>query len=132
MNMLARILVCLAIVLVAGCKAKPAWQGRGDVLALYQFRTLSAEFPDQIGVPAVVASAEAALRSRGYAVTRSETTRDKGVVHAKKPNPEMLEKVVVIVRLSRLGTRVELRLDPFGDEPQSRAILDDMLVRLGY
>lgn len=129
---MTRLLLCLLVALTVGCKAKPAWQGRGDVLALYQFRTLTAEFPDQIGVPAVVASAESALRSRGYAVTRSETTRDKGVVHAKKPDPSTLEKVVVIVRLSRLGTRVELRMDPLGNEAQSRAILDDMLVRLGY
>lgn len=127
----ATLAVICAMALI-GCKAKPAWQGRGDVLALYEYRTLKAEFPDQIGVPAVVASAETALRSRGYAITRSDWTRDKGVVHGKKPNPNWLEKVVVIVHLSRLGTRVEVRMDPWGNEAQSRAILDDMLVRLGY
>ena len=122
----------MSVVVLAGCRAEPKWQGRGDVLAVYQYTTLTAEFPDQIAVPAVMASAESALRARGYSVTHSETTRDRGNVIAKGPSPDLLEKVVVNARLSRLGTRVEIRMDPVGGEPRARAILDDMLMRLGY
>jgi hypothetical protein len=44
----------------------------------------------------------------------------------------VLERVIVMSRLSDLGTRVQIRIDPLGDEARARAILDDMLVRLGY
>jgi len=126
------LVVLLAVAVLGGCRAKPAWQGRGDVLAVYQFSTLTAEFPERVAVPAVIASADAALRGRGYSVTRLDVTKDEGSVVAKAPDPGVLEKVVVQARLSRLGTRVSLRMDPLGGEAQARAILDDMLVRLGY
>jgi hypothetical protein len=125
-------LVLLGAVVLAGCKSKPQWQGRGDVLAIYTATTLTAEFPDEIPVPAVTAAAETALRNRGYAVASSESTRDRGRLEAKMPNPWVLERVIVMSRLSDLGTRVQIRIDPLGDEARARAILDDMLVRLGY
>lgn len=118
--------------LIGGCRSKPAWQGRGDVLAIYRFTTLTAEFPDVVPVPGVVAAAETALRDRGYSITESKSTRDSGVVVAKGPKAGLLEKVTISPRLSDLGTRVSVRIDPLGGEAESRAILDDLLARLGY
>ena len=124
--------VLMGVALAGGCQSKAQWQGRGDVLAVYRGTTLTAEFPEQVAVHAVVAAAETSLRSRGYAITSTEATSDRGRVVGEQPNAGAFEQVVVSARLSKIGTRVQVTQEPLGGEAISRAILDDMLARLGY
>lgn len=82
-------------------------------------------------MPAVVSATNQALRDRGYAVRTSRATEDSGAVEGEPRDAGLLEAVVVDVELSADGTRVTVRVKPFGDEARSRAILDAILNRLG-
>lgn len=82
-------------------------------------------------MPAVVSATNQALRDRGYAVRSVHATEDSGSVQGEPRDAGPLEAVVVDVSLSADGTRVAVRVKPFGDEAQSRAILDAILNRLG-
>lgn len=122
----------LAIGCLPACKAKPEIQGEErSVVAAYGVRKLRTELPMTVRVPAVIAAADAALRDRGYAVRSSRTTEDSGRVEGLPRGAGPLKSVVVMARVVPDGTRVEVLLKPWGDEEQSRAILDDILVRLG-
>jgi len=127
------ILVAAALVVagMSGCRATPAYQGgQRSVLATYRFRRLTADLPPTVRVQAVVAAARQALAHRGYAVTPG-TTEDSGRVLATAPSAGMLESVEVSARIVPDGTRVEIIIDPLGNQVESRAILDAILARLG-
>jgi hypothetical protein len=129
----------VVMVALAGCATKPRVQRVGPVLASYSFRTLTADLGADLRVPAVVTAAEFALADRGYTVSSRWMTEDAGrvIAHAQGsaigfgPRDAMLEKVVVSAALTASGTRVKVTAEPMGNEAFSRAILDDMLRRLG-
>lgn len=116
---------------LAGCRASPAYQGgERAVLAKYQFRRLTADLPQTVRVPGAIAAAMEALIARGYAV-QPDTTHGSGRVVASAPAAGMLDKVTVMATEVPGAVRVEIVVDPLGDQMESRAILDAMLVRLG-
>jgi hypothetical protein len=116
---------------MTGCKATPGYQGgHRAILATYRFRTLTADLPATVRVPAVVAAARQALADRGYAV-RPARTEDEGTLEATAPEASDFERVVVSARLTSGGTRVQVTVEPLGDQAESRAILDGILGRLG-
>jgi len=139
----AGVLLCLA-----GCRATPGYQGgttvggangrsggqdQRRILATYRYRRLTSDLPGPIWVTAVIAAATQALAGRGYAVER-RLTHGSGQVVASAPGSGMLDKVTVSAReVSGSGgaVRVEIVIDPLGDQTESRAILDAMLARLG-
>lgn len=122
----------LALASLGGCKAKSGYQGSDrDVLAAYGVRKLRTELPATVRVQAVVAAADAALRDRGYGVTKSHATEDAGRVEAEPRTAGPLQSVVVTAKVIPDGTRVEVLMKPWGNEAKSRAILDGILVRLG-
>lgn len=124
--------VALALALLVGCKAKPGAQGTDrTIMAAYGVRKLRTELPPTVRVQAVVAAADGALRDRGYGVKSSHATEDSGRVVGEARGGGPLQSVVVLSRVVPDGTRVEVLLKPWGDEERSRAILDDILVRLG-
>ena len=88
-------------------------------------------------VPAVMAAAESALVQRGYSVVSRRGTEDSGRVEAVPPGarhsvwPGASERVLVSARVTPRGTQVKVTVEPLGDEAIARAILDDMLYRLG-
>jgi hypothetical protein len=129
----AAIVVAIGLPLaLIGCKAKPGAQGTDrTILAAYGVRKLRTELPSSVRVPAVVAAADGALRDRGYGVMSSHATEDSGRVVGEARGGGPLQSVVVLSRVVPDGTRVEVLLKPWGDEERSRAILDDILVRLG-
>ncbi len=117
---------------VVGCETTTARQGSTQVLAGYNLGTLEADLPDQARPQAVVAAGEAALRHRGYSITSNTSTADRGSVKAKPPHGGFFDgSTEVWARLGSYGTRVGVKVGLAGNETESRAILDDVLARLG-
>ncbi|MCC6677416.1 MAG: DUF3568 family protein [Phycisphaerales bacterium] len=128
----ARLAVCLiAAAATAGCRSTVESQGKSRTSAAYSTGTLSADLPSTVRVQAVIAAAESALRDRGYTIGTRRAAEDSGFVEGKLPRPGLLEKTKVEARVSGGGTRVLVKVEPWGDEAASRAILDDLLKRLG-
>jgi len=108
-------------------------------MAAYSFRTLSANLGMDIRVPVVVTAAEQALGERGYTISSRRMTEDSGRVVAVAAGSSLghgfrdglSERVVVTAQLTARGTRVKVSAQPLGNEAISRAILDDILLRLG-
>jgi len=122
----------LAVVLLTGCQARIEGAGRErEVQASYQFRSLSADLPEGVSVRAAAAAGESALRSRGYVITRSDTTSDRSRIEAKAHGDGWLDKIVFEASAAGAGTRTSFTTEPFGDETVSRALMDAMLARLG-
>lgn len=113
---------------LSSCRSHRAYHN--DVSALYALTTLSADLPDETRVPAIIAAADHALRSRGYAVTHRSSTLDTGRVIAEAHGSTVLERVVVTASITSVGHRVTITCQPIGDEAASRAILDAILTRL--
>jgi hypothetical protein len=127
---LALLFGCVA--LLAGCRAAPAYQGvKHEVLATYQYRRLRTDIPGSVRVPAAIAAAESSLRNRGYAVRSSTATEDRGRVEAVPPDAGLFEEVVVSAAAVGGATRVDIVIEPMGDQVRSRAIMDGILSRLG-
>jgi hypothetical protein len=105
-------------------------------MAAYRLGSLRAEVSDLVRVPAVIAAADAALRSRGYGITSQQVTADRGWIRARPPGatePAVidLQDVTVWARVSTNGTLVGVDVKPMRAEAQARAVLDDVLRRLG-
>lgn len=101
------------------------------ITASYAFRTLYTELEPTVSVPTATAAAEQALRARGYAIAESATNEDRGVVVAKHAGAREFEKTVVESRVTKTGTSIAVRVEPFGDEAASYAIMDALLSRIG-
>ncbi len=123
--------------MLGGCQSEPNRQRHGTVWATYSGPTLSAELGVDVRVPAVLAAAESALVQRGYSVVSRRGTEDSGRIEALPPGvgragkPGVWEKVWIAARVTSRGTQVKVTAEPWGDEAISRAILDDLLYRLG-
>lgn len=126
---------CLLLGLLAltGCRASEGFAGRSGVAASYRLGTLTADLPDEVRVRSVLAAADATLRARGYSVVGEQATADRGWARGSPPAGSLLEleDVTIWSRLSRTGTRLGVDVKPIGAEAQARAIMDDLLRRLG-
>jgi hypothetical protein len=128
------LVAALAAVLVAGvagCHTTEAAQGQSGVTASFYGRTLTAEIPGAVPVQAVSSAAQSALRARGYTITSASASGDYTRVTAATPRAGILDQLVVRGRLSSDATRIEVTVEPFGDETRSRAVLDAILASLG-
>jgi hypothetical protein len=117
----------------SGCKSEHAFQGpRHDILASYNFRTLTCSVEREVRVPAVIAAAEVTLRQRGYSIKASRATEEFGEVTGEPFDANILESVVVKARQDKnLSTTIDVRVEPLGDQARSRSILDGILSNLG-
>lgn len=126
--------VLAASVVAIGCQTSQRYQGQSERVATWQGRTLSVELPDAVRVPGAHFAAAEALRARGYAIDTDEATADRGLLVAREPDATVLggwRKVVVRTRLTPTAVGLGITLEPAGDEVTARAILDDVLARLG-
>lgn len=121
----------LALAAAGGCKTTVESQGKSRTSAAYSAGTLTADLPSTVRVQAAMAAAESALRDRGYTIGSKRATEDSGFVMAKQPRAGWMEKTTITAKISGGGTRVTVDVEPWGDQAQSRAILDDVLKRLG-
>lgn len=128
------LIALLLAVCVAGCSAPEArydWHGKSQTLAAFDSGSLHTELPRTVPVHSAVAAAEMVLERRGYTITASESTDDRGRVVARPADAKLLRKITVTSRLTQTGTAVSIRTDPGGHEHISRDILERMLTRLG-
>lgn len=118
---------------LAGCRSDLGTAGyRREITAAYRWRTLTCDLPAEVRIPAIVSAADAELRRRGYAVDRAAVTLDEGRLTGQRYDNDRLERVVVNVQPLRNGEhRVQITIEPLGNQAQSRAILDGMLAQLG-
>jgi hypothetical protein len=126
-------IACAGVILLfAGCQPSVSSQGKQrDVLAAYQFGTLDSKLGPEIQVLTVRAAAEQALRSRGYVVEKVSGGGDRTRIQARAAGQGGWDKVVVESWIGDRFTGVSVKVEPWGDEAESRAILDAVLNRLG-
>jgi hypothetical protein len=120
--------------LLGACQSSERYQGESRTVATWQGRTLRAELPDAVTVPGAHYAAVEALQARGYAIDADEATRDRGFVAARAPDGTLMggyRRVVVRTGLTPAAVGLGITLEPAGDEVVARAILDDVLLRLG-
>ncbi|MFN7021549.1 MAG: hypothetical protein ACK4WH_09515 [Phycisphaerales bacterium] len=137
-------------IVMCGCASDPQPVGRAtdrselgarDVLAKYSGSTLKARLEPVYSVLTVRAAAEQALRSRGYTITESSASSDRARVvgRAAGSGPGLVtivgtvgvEQVVVEAAAISNATELRVRFEPWGDEAQSRTVMDAVLTRLG-
>lgn len=117
---------------LGACQPSVASHGKSrDVQASYQFRTLEARLGPEVPVLTVRAAGEQALRSRGYVVTGVSGGADHSRVEAKAAGQGDLDKVAIECWSGAKFTGVSVTIEPFGNEAESRALLDAVLNRLG-
>lgn len=102
-------------------------------MANYAMGTLSTILGPEVSVPTLRAAAENTLRARGYVITDSTGTADSmRVKGASRSGSEgRLEPTVISARVTYSNTSLDVASGTFGDEAASRAILDDLLRRVG-
>lgn len=130
---IAIFIIAAATTAPVGCTARARVESRPGITATYAFRTLHTELEPTVSVLTAIAAAEQALRARGYSITKSVSCEDKGLVVAKPPGASSrdLNKAVVESRVTKTGTSIQVRVEPFGDEAASYAIMDALLARIG-
>lgn len=115
----------------SGCQTSIKQEGASRTAAAYSFGTLEADLPQSVRVPAVLGAADAALRRRGYSVPSGAATEDRGEVRGEPSAQSDASSVRVNAWIVPGATRVGVKVGWVGDETLSRAILDEVLQRLG-
>ena len=126
---------CLAfwVVFVGACQqTRTATHGQDRrVMAGFAFGTLTANLPQTVSVSQVHAAAESVLLDRGYSIEGSACTLDNARVRARSRVDGRDETTTIAARVIPSGVRVAIEAGLLGDEAVSRALLDDLLARLG-
>lgn len=122
---------------IGGCaQTQPFTVGQTNLEAIWSFGNLSIDVvPPRGGTATLVAAAESALQGRGYVQRwRASTATDPAVVKARRAGAgtQGLDDATVSLYARATSTTIEVRVGLFGNEDESRAILSDMLQRLGY
>jgi len=133
--MVQRLIILVLTAALCGCNSsKPPFTTHGSdrsIQATQSVRTLYATLPSHVRVNAVLAAGEQTLRARGYTVTRTASTSDSGTILAEPPKPSSADQIKFKAYVYGSGTRVEITVKPWGGGDRARAILDDVLRRLG-
>ena len=128
---LSRTVALLALLALPACSPEAKVQGNQDTVATYHGMTLRANLPAESRVPAVIAAAEETLRARGYSITTSDSTEEKGEIIAHPPRYNNFPRILIESSRGVSSTVVDLRVEPFGDQDLCRSVLDGMLQRMG-
>ncbi len=135
---LAFVALLTALALPA-CRATTTRVGEDrGIRAHYAYRTLRTTLYERPAIRGVAAATNATLRDRGYTVAVNDANDDKARVEAwpsattgrwgEKP----FDRVIVNILPVKAGTQIQVTIDPAGNQAMSRAILDDILGRIGY
>lgn len=129
-------LTLAAAACAGGCAGIPQPQGRTGVQASYDLDgTLRANLPARIGVFSALAAGGATLSTRGYMIVRNQGTADQGEVSGCEAvegfGRFFAPEATVRAEVAGPYTAITVKIDPWGNEAESRAILADMLATLG-
>lgn len=148
----AAALLCAALLgllmMTSACQqnrsADGSWKGQRHeqtqrgIKAAFTFGELHADLPASVSVPAARAAAESSLRARGYVIKDAASTSDgMRVVGVSRVGGRRAETTITagltnfVKGVTEGGTHVMIDTGSSGDEGVSRALLDDMLVRIG-
>ncbi len=135
-------LACVSLLIslaLPGCRATTTRVGEDrGIRAHHAYRTLRTTLYERPPIRGVAAATNVALRDRGYTVAVNDASDDKARIEAwpsattgrwgEKP----FDRVIVNILPVKAGTQVQVTIDPAGNQAMSRAILDDILGRIGY
>ncbi|MFG0306021.1 MAG: hypothetical protein ACF8Q5_07375 [Phycisphaerales bacterium JB040] len=138
----ARIGFVLILASLASCAARPRFvpqegvQGVTGVEAVFQGRQLRADLPCYITVPSAAAAAERVLSRRGLTISHREVDHGSALILGTPPgaDPDDLifrQRTRVNIQTEGGCCAVRILVEPFGSEPESRTILEQMLFELG-
>lgn len=119
-------------VVAGGCQTTYSQHQLGEmrVVAKYGGRSLFAEVPDSVRVPAVIAAADEVVRGRGYSVLRKEATEEVGVLASVPPAKDTIQRVMVHAEKGDHGTSIRVAYEPFPDRELCESIFDAILAKL--
>jgi len=127
---------------LGACAARPKFvprdgvQGVTQIEAVYQGRQLRAKLPCFVMVPSAAAAAERVLARRGLTISHREIDHGSALILGTPPgaNPDDLifrQRTRVNIQTEGGCCAVRILVEPFGSEPESRTILEQMLFELG-
>lgn len=124
-----------AIAALAGCAGDPQPVGAlqdSALTATYSFGTLTTEVGgNRVRVRDVASAAEASFRRRGYTVRSASISDEKCRVAGSEVGSGNWQATIVSATPTSNGVRIEVHVEPFGDEDRSRDVMNDVLGRLG-
>ncbi len=116
-----------------GCAGPAVEVGRTGVAASSSLGTVQATLGPEVRVLTIAAAAERAVRARGLTVVRRNASEDSAVIEAEqRRGAGGYERVLVWVSTQAAGPGLAVRVEPFGDEPRARVVMEGILVELGY
>ncbi len=125
----------VAVGIVGGCQSDPEPVGMDEdssLTATYSFGTMTTNVSrGGIGVRDVASAAEAMFRRQGFTVRSAEITSNKARVAGSEVGSGNFQATIVSATKTEAGVRIEVHVEPFGDEAQSRTVMNDILGRLG-
>lgn len=127
------LLLALALCFVgSGCQTTYSSHLLGEqrVVAKYTGRSLFAEVPSTVRVPAVIAAADEVARARGYTVLKTESTEEAGMISSVPPAKDSIQQVIVHANTGDHGTVIQVTYSPFPDRQLCESIFDAILARL--
>jgi hypothetical protein len=129
--------VCAAVFLTlaslgACARPQPVPLTAEGPLAYYGGGTLWLKLPPIYSDAQLNAAATHALRSRGYVVfANANDSDDPLTVRARKGQAGPLSEAQVIAYRTGARTLLEVRIEPFGNDAEGRAVMRAVLTRLG-
>ena len=134
-----RIGAAIALAITAGglgaCQSDPEPVGAlGDsgLTATYSMGTMTTDITGRrVGVREVASAAEATFRRRGYTVRSSNISDDGARVAGSEVGSGNFQATIVSAKRITNGVRIEVHVEPFGDQDKSREYMNDVLGRLG-
>jgi hypothetical protein len=125
----------LGVGVLGGCATDPEPVGslQGNSLtATYAMGTLSTTVDKStVGTREVAAAAENVLRRRGYTIRSASISDDLTRISGSAVGAGNWDATIVSASRTATGVRIEVHVEPFGDQDKSRAVLNDVLGRLG-
>ncbi len=128
---IAPVLFGVSLAFLGACSPVQRAQGSRGIVASFQRPTLSAQLPPEVRVPAVIAAADQVCRERGYSIVSNQSTEEAGRIVARPPRTGDFPTIAIAASIHGEGTRIEVEVQPFGDQDWSRSVLDGILQKLG-
>lgn len=130
-------MLCMALAgLCTGCRAPSVEDVSGTELrARSGMGSIWCDLPVEPVYPmaTMVAAAEEGLRSRGYVViNRRGVLEEPARVGGRMGGVHDVHEAVVWIDRSGPRARVEVKIEPWGNEAEGRALMGAVLMRLGY
>jgi hypothetical protein len=104
-----------------------------SVSAVSDGLTLWADIPPEHTIDQLHAAARFSLDRLGYSITDTSKLYDEpSQISGQTGTMEWIQETVISMRLRPSRTRIEVRVEPYGNDAESRRVMRTMLRTLGY